>query len=54
MRRMFSGCSSFTSLNLSIFNTNNVIAMREMFDALNEICDIITNVQNLLKLIMDL
>ena len=54
MSSMFDDCSSLTSLNLSNFNTNNSISMSHMFHNYNESCDIITNVQNLLKLIMDL
>ena len=32
MNGMFSGCSSLTNINLSNFNTNNVIDMRCVFD----------------------
>ena len=31
MSYMFSGCSSLKELNLTNFNTNNVIDMRKMF-----------------------
>ncbi len=42
MRYMFCDCSSLTSLNLSNFNTNNVINMEYIFYGLNKNCDIIT------------
>ena len=43
MRGMFRYCSSLTSLNLSNFNTNNVINMNNMFSGLNKNCKIICN-----------
>ena len=54
MSSIFYNRSSLNSLNLSNFNTNNSISMSHMFHNYNESCDIITNHQNLLKLIMDL
>ena len=43
MRWMFSGCSSLTSLNLSNFNTDNVKNINEIFNFLNQYCNIISN-----------
>ena len=54
MSIIFYNCSSLNSLNLSKFNTDNVNNMSDMFHNFNESCDIITNAQNLLNLIMDL
>ena len=42
MRKIFSLCSSFTSLDLSNFNTNNIKYMSNMFSSFNENCNIIT------------
>ena len=48
---MFSDCSSLTSLNLSNFNTNNVIDMSYMFSGLNKNCNIICNDEKIKKII---
>ena len=43
MSNMFSNCSSLTSLNLSNFNTNNVIDMNNIFLGINRSCNLICN-----------
>jgi surface protein len=47
---MFSGCSDLSSLNLSNFNTDNVTNMNDIFLALNNDCEIITDDNNILDL----
>ena len=48
---MFYKCSSLTSLNLSNFNTNNVNYIEDIFEGLNENCNVITLDNNLLELL---
>ena len=54
MSYMFSHCYSLTNLNLSNFNTNNVNYIDHIFSDLNTNCDIITNDNNLLNLLINL
>ena len=46
--KMFSNCSSLTSLNLSNFNTNNVIDMSNMFSYCSSLTSINCNDEKIL------
>ena len=43
MNKIFYNCSFLNSLNLSNFNTNNVINMDNIFDGINKHCNLICN-----------
>ena len=52
MSYMFSYCSSLTSLNLSNFNTDNVNDMGDIFKSLNINCEVISNDNQILELLL--
>ncbi len=49
MSNMFYKCSSFSDLNLSNFNTNNVKDMERMFFLMSNGCNLICNNQTILN-----
>ena len=50
MSDIFFNCSSLTSLNLSNFNTNNVIDIKNIFSGLYKNCKVISNDKKIKKI----